>query len=206
MAKKSVSVSEETGEIIEETRQERRAREISEEKQEERNARKAERLSPVNKVIVNETIRKETGRRRISFDYSNCIDQVDHTQARDTDLNYLVKKFTPYQLGQYIAARSQSRKEIIGHDFSREPDLQSAKNEVYRLEQAFRKLPEEVQNKFKNSYEFLKFIDNPANAEQMVKLNLLTKKEIQTVQDSVKPNATNSNDANNTTSPNSTKP
>lgn len=182
----NLEIETETGEIIE-SKKERRLREVEEEKQEEREYRAAERASPKNKILVHTTTRKSTGRRRVIFDYSNCISKVDETQAIETDINYLVKKFTPNELGLYIAARSQGRQPITGHDFSREPDLQSAKNEVYRLGQAFNQLPESVQREFEGPLQFLKFIDNPANAEQMVKLGLLTKKEIQKVQNSINP-------------------
>jgi len=104
---------------------------------------------------------------------------AEQHSAHETDLNYLIEKFRPDELAAYIAARGQKRQEIIGHDFSIEPNLQDARNITYKLKTAFDSLPDEIKYNFKNHVEFIKFIDNPANQEKMIKLGLLTKKQIQ---------------------------
>jgi len=116
-----------------------------------------------------------------------------HT-AHLSDINYLMQRFQPDELAAYIAARSQYRREILGHDFSQEPSLQEAKNITYKLKQEFENLPDDVRVNFKNHVEFLKFIDNPANQEKMIKLGLMTKREIQQHTDPLKTNDDSNDD------------
>lgn len=136
----------------------------------------------LNKVLVRET-RRENGSLRIQQDFSFCPTMAEQHTAHLTDLNYLIKKYKPDELASYIAARSQYRQEIIGHDFSTEPDLQEAKNLTYYMKKNFEALPEEIKKNFSNHIEFLKFIDNPANQEKMIKLGLLKPAEIKQLTD-----------------------
>lgn len=101
-----------------------------------------------------------------------------HT-AHLSDINYLMERYQPDELAAYIAARSQWRQEIIGHDFSLEPNLQEGLNRVNQLKQDFEELDPEIKKHFKNHVEWLKFIDNPANQEKMIKMGLMTKREIE---------------------------
>lgn len=132
--------------------------------------------------VITKTERRANGTLRVRHYYDNCPTLAEQHTAHLSDINYLMERYKPDELASYIAARAAHRQEIIGHDFSREPSLQDAKNVVYRSRQEFEKLPDEVRTSFKNHLEFLKFIDNPANAEKMVKLGLITKKQIETIQ------------------------
>ena len=131
----------------------------------------------LNEIIYIRT-RRPDGSLRIQQDFEFCPTMAEQHTAHLSDINYLMKKYKPDELAAYIAARSQYRQEIVGHDFASEPSLQEAKNVVYQSRQRFEALPEEIRTQFKNHLEFLKFIDNPANAEKMVKLGLLKKKQI----------------------------
>lgn len=135
----------------------------------------------LNEVIITET-RRPNGTIRRQQDFEFCPSMAEQHTGHLTDLNYLIEKHTPDELAAYISARSQFRQEIIGHDFSQEPSLQEARNIVYQSKQAFEALPDDVKNNFKNHLEFVKFIDNPANAEKLVKMGLITPKEIETIQ------------------------
>lgn len=115
---------------------------------------------------------------RYALDFQYCPTMTEQHTIRDTDINYLMEKYKPDELAAYIAARNQHRNEILGHDFSLEPNLQEAKNVHYALKQAFERLPEELKRNFKSHVEFLKFIDNPENQEKMKKLGLMTEREI----------------------------
>lgn len=163
--------------------------EITKTKQLQREERQKKRESTFGKMITH-MVKRENGSIRVVYDFQNCISRTDPTGARDTDLNYLMERYQPDQLAMYIAARNQHRPEIKGHDFTREPDLQTAKNEVYRLKSEFEKLPEEIKNRFGTVDKFLKFIDNPANAEKLVELKLLTKKQIQKLEPEPMPTPT----------------
>jgi len=136
----------------------------------------------LNKIIHVHT-KRPNGTLRIQTDYKNCPTMTEQHSANETDLNYLIKKFKPDELAAYITARNQHRKEILGHDFSKEPSLTEAKNTIYLLKSAFNALPPEIKNNFKNHVEFLKFIDNPANQEKMIRLGLLDKQQIQNLTD-----------------------
>lgn len=134
----------------------------------------------LNEVVIVNTIRPN-GTLRQQQDFQFCPTLTEQHTAHLTDINYLIEKYKPDELAAYIAARTQYRQEVLGHDFSQEPNLQDAKNIVYRSKQEFEELPDDVKYSFKNHLEFLKFIDNPANAEKMYKMGILTKKQIETI-------------------------
>lgn len=128
------------------------------------------------KVVISE---RPNGTRRVQQDFSNCINRTEQHAAAMTDLNYLVSKFRPDELTAYLAARAQYRREILGHDFSKEPSLQDAMNAVYRSKQNFEKLPEEVKRNFRSHLDFMKFIDSEQNAETLVRVGLLKPKQLE---------------------------
>jgi len=135
----------------------------------------------LNQVIIKTTVRKD-GTLRIQQDFSNCPTLAEQHTAHLTDINYLIKTYKPDELAAYIAARNQYRQEIVGHDFSQELTLQEAKNVVYRSQKEFEELDPKIKDSFKNHLEFLKFIDNPANASKMLDMGILTKKQIENLQ------------------------
>lgn len=135
----------------------------------------------LNEVIVKETVRPN-GSIRIQQDFSNCPTMAEQHTAHLTDINYLLKKYKPDEFAAYIAARTAYRTEILGHDFSQEPDLQEAKNIVLRSRQEFEALDENIRNQFPNHLEFLKFIDNPKNAEKMIQLGILKPQQVTALQ------------------------
>ena len=139
-----------------------------------------------NEVIEVRTKRKD-GSLRIIQNFENCPSLAEQHSAQMTDINWLIKKFQPDELAAYIQTKNMLRREITGHDFSQEPELQEAMNVSYRLKKQFDSLPDEVKYQFKGPVDFLKFIDNPANEEKMLKLGILTKKQVADVKDAVEP-------------------
>lgn len=135
----------------------------------------------LNKVIIKETLRPN-GSVRIQQDFTYCPSMAEQHTAHLTNINWLMEKYQPDELAAYLAARNTHRQEILGHDFSAEPSLQEAKNIIYVSQQAFNLLPDSIRNQFRNHVEFLKFIDNPANAEKMKAMGLLTQKQIEDLQ------------------------
>lgn len=131
----------------------------------------------LNEIIYVEKLRTNNTL-RIQQDFEFCPTLAEQHTAHLSDLNYLIKTYKPDELAAYIAAKNSHKQEILGHDFSQEPSFQDAKNRVYNLKKSFENLDPEIRDQFKNHVEFLKFIDNPANAEKMLKLGLMTKKEI----------------------------
>lgn len=134
-----------------------------------------EELNVVKEVLTY----RPNGSVRIQQDFSNCPSLAEQHSAHLTDINYLIKRYKPDELAAYMAARAAYRSEILGHDFSLEYDLQTAKNVVARSRQEFEDLDPEVRKNFTSHLEFLKFIDNPANAEKMVKLGILTPRQVE---------------------------
>jgi len=134
----------------------------------------------LNVVVIKTTVRPN-GTVRIQQDFTNCPTLAEQHTAHLSDLNYLIKKYRPDELEAYIIARSQFRQEILGHDFTQEPSLQDAGNLIHASKQEFENLPEEVRIQFRNHLEFIKFIDNPANAERMVRMGLITPKQVDTI-------------------------
>lgn len=135
----------------------------------------------LNEVIYIET-RRPDGSLRRQQDFSNCPTLTEQHTAHLTNINYLIEKYKPDELAAYIAARTQYRQEIVGHNFAAEPSLQDAKNIVYRSKQEFEALGEDITSQFRNHVEFLKFVDNPANAEKLIKLGLITPKQLSNIQ------------------------
>lgn len=136
----------------------------------------------LNKVIETVTKRKD-GSLRIQWDYSQCPSLTEQHSAHLSDINYLIQKYKPDELAAYMAARSQYRVEVLGHDFSTEPTLQEAKNIMYNVKKNYETIPEHIRAQFRDHVEFLKFIDNPQNQEKMLKMGLLTKQQIQSQTD-----------------------
>lgn len=145
-----------------------------------------ERGHPVTSPQLNQSLYKITKRSngtiRIQQDFSYSPTMAEQHTAHLTDINYLIKKYKPDELAAYIAARNQYRQEILGHDFASELTLQEAKNVVYRSQQEFERLPDDIKYSFKNHVEFLKFVDNPQNAEKLIKLGYITKEQLKNLQ------------------------
>lgn len=122
--------------------------------------------------IIEVITERPNGRIRIQKDYSQCISKTEQHNKDTNDLNVLIKKFKPDQLASYMMARNQKRREITGHDFSQEPDLQSAKNEMYLIQKEFDALPMALKVEFQTPLNFIKFKDNPKNAEVLKQLGI----------------------------------
>lgn len=131
----------------------------------------------LNEVIVKES-RRPDGSVRIQYDYANCPSMTEQHTAHLSDINYLVERYKPDELAAYLMARGQHRSLIENHDFSLEPTLQEAMNMSYNIKKHFEGLSDEVKMHFRSPAHFMSFIDNPANAEKMLKLGLLTVQEV----------------------------
>lgn len=157
-------------------------------------------ISQFNKVIINET-RRPDGSLDISQDFQNCPSMAEQDTGHLGDVNWLVANYQVDQLDAYLSHRASLRPEILGHDFSVEPELTQAHNIALNLKKNFESLDEEIKKNFKNHVEFLKFIDNPANAEKMLKMGLMTKREIQNNQTQIPTQNQNQNQNSNQTIP-----
>lgn len=132
----------------------------------------------LGKVIINE-FKRPDGSVRITEDYSNCVSMAE--QHGSMTVQELVDRYKPDQLAAYIAARDQARQPIIGHDFSQEPSLQDALNTKYYYQKYFNSLDPKIQAMFKSPLDFLKHVDNPANAEKLIELGIFKKPDIEKI-------------------------
>lgn len=122
--------------------------------------------------------KRPDGSVRIQESYENCPHMTEQHTSHLTDLNYLFKKYKPDELRAYLAAKSEQRQAIVGYDESKQFSLQEAKNRIVGYKNLFEKLPEDIKTQFPNYIHFCKFIENPANAEKMIKLGLIKKKDL----------------------------
>lgn len=136
--------------------------------------------SDLNKLIVHEH-KRSNGSLRVQLDFSNCVSLTEQHSAQETDVNYLVQKYSVDELANYLALKPRAALPDLndGYDASVELNPQNARNAVYAAKQAFNELPEEVRNQFRHPVEFFKFIDNPLNQEKMIRLGLIKKKDVQ---------------------------
>lgn len=106
-------------------------------------------------------------------DCSNLPSMTDQSQARDCDINEIMRRYEKTgALPQMIAKDPQ------WGDFSAAPDFQQACEIVLKAEEQFAALDAHVRKRFSNDpAEFLEFVNDPANGEEMVRLGLRAKKE-----------------------------
>lgn len=140
-----------------------------------------EELGQLNEMKEIRSVR-ENGSLRIQKSFENCPSLADQHMAHLSNINWLIKRYTPDEVSQYLAAR-QVRPEIIGHDFSQEMSLQEAKNVVVKAKRVFSELPDEVRSLFASPLAFIKFIDNPQNADKLVKLGIVDAQRLVDVKD-----------------------
>lgn len=93
------------------------------------------------------------------------------------DINILMSKYTPDEVAQILIAKGMNKQEILGHDFSLEPNLQEAKNQVYNIKKYFNELPDHIKRNFASAKEFLLFCDDKQNIEQLRQWGLAKKQE-----------------------------
>lgn len=132
-------------------------------------------------VMTYTETRRKDGSLRVQFGFENCVSLTEQHGARDTDINFLMKKYAPDELALYIAARNSHRQMLPDHDYSTELSMQDAMNHVHISRQAFQNLPDDIRRRFGSHVEFLKFIDNPQNEEKMVRMGVLTQEMINTI-------------------------
>lgn len=130
-------------------------------------------------------LKKPDGKLKVLIDASDCISLTDTTGVEEADINKLVEKYSPNELANFLAQRSMAKPLITGRDLSQEPGRMETMNEVYRLQSLFNELSSEVHAHFKTVTQFLKFADDPKNVDQLIRLGLVTKKEIETIVPSV---------------------
>lgn len=92
----------------------------------------------------------------------------------ECDINNIMKKYE--QTGELPISFMQ-REQQFG-DFSEVPTYQEACEVVLKANNAFESLPTEVRKRFNNDVnQFMEFMENPENVDEMIKLGLAIKRE-----------------------------
>lgn len=115
-------------------------------------------------------------RDEFSRDRSNVVDfsgdpgRTDKSQAKDCDVNVILKKF------QHTGVLPGVNKQAVFADISDVTDYQESLNIVLAARQQFDSLDAFTRKRFGNDpAEFLAFVSDPKNAEELVKMGLATR-------------------------------
>lgn len=99
---------------------------------------------------------------------------------RDCDINYIIMKYN--QTGILGDPYMPDKMPFYG-DFSSIPSFEESQNIVNMAKEEFMNLPSDVRLKFDNNpVKFLDFVSNPANIDECVKLGLMSKPVVETVE------------------------
>lgn len=104
-----------------------------------------------------------------------CKDKslTDDSQAKDCDVNIIVARFMKTGVLPGVDV------ERVYGDFSTVPQYQEAMNIAIKAQEQFDGLEAHVRKRFSNDpSEFLAFVNDPKNGEEMVKLGLAIKREV----------------------------
>lgn len=93
------------------------------------------------------------------------------SDAKGTDIAMLVRRFTE------TGAMPMTPVPPRFADFTDAPDFSTLMHRIVKARESFEALPWKLRERFVTMENFVKFCDNPENAEEMVKLNLAVKRE-----------------------------
>lgn len=95
----------------------------------------------------------------------------------ECDINIIMKKFKKVMHGTDYLNRYQGYAGGEFGDFSQVSDYRTALDQIAQARGVFDALPAKVRSRFQNDpAEFLDFVQNPANQDEMVYLGLATKR------------------------------
>lgn len=113
---------------------------------------------------------------RVQVDFPEPSQTQQHFKD-DTDINIILKNNPDVTQIQYVNNSSQPS---YG-DFSDVGEYRDALDRVLEAEESFAELPAEVRDRFKNDpAEFLDFVLNPDNGDELVKMGLAEKRIVET--------------------------
>lgn len=118
-------------------------------------------------ITTNDVVDEGTG------EISSPPSMTKQSFAAECDINNIMKQFQKTGMLNHVNAKAQSG---IYADLPDEVDFQTAMNTVMQGEEAFASLPSKLRTRFGNDpAEFLAFVSDPANADELVELGLATK-------------------------------
>lgn len=88
----------------------------------------------------------------------------------ECDINNIMKRYEKTGIIEHVAKRPPNY-----GDFSDVTDYQASVNKVMEAQEGFMRLPSKVRSRFQNDPgQFLEFMNNPINIEEMISLGLAT--------------------------------
>lgn len=111
-------------------------------------------------------------RKRVQVDCGG-VSRTKESEKESCDINKIIAKYRKTGVVTH-------RKEYGGRygDFSSVTDFHTAQNVVLAAQEMFMTLPSHIRKKFRNDPgEFLAFVDDPANVEEMIEMGLAVRKE-----------------------------
>lgn len=119
---------------------------------------------------------RENGSRRVR----QFCDEPSRTRQefkQECDLNHILKKFAKTPEGMEALSKAQG---FIGGQFfdaTDMPDYRSTLDYIRHADEAFMRLPAEIRRRFNNqTAEYLDFVVNPQNQDELVKMGLMPQK------------------------------
>lgn len=122
--------------------------------------------------------KRPNGRLRVqlSFDGDEAISKTQQQFKDSTDVNLIMKKYR--SMDRAILEHGRGASGVFG-DFSSFGSYQDALDKVTRMRETFMDMPSDLRNRFGNDPEQLvKFLDDPKNDEESIKLGLRVKPEV----------------------------
>jgi len=93
----------------------------------------------------------------------------------ECDINNILDRYQKTGIMTHVAGRPPGFGDFTGVD-----DYQSALNKVIEAQASFETLPSKVRARFRNDPgEFLAFVSDPRNTDELVAMGLATKKDVQ---------------------------
>lgn len=110
--------------------------------------------------------------RATAIDFTDARDRTQQSQAAETDINGIVKRFKVTGiLPQGVRVPSYG-------DFDGVSDFRTAMDAILQAEKSFMAMPAEVRSRFGNDpQEFVEFCSNPENVDEMRKWGLAVPKK-----------------------------
>lgn len=107
------------------------------------------------------------------IDFAGDVALTVQSEARDCDINEIMKRYEKTGLLPHL-----NRFEGVYGDVGPSVDYHEAMNIVVKAQEMFMELPAQLRARFGNDPgEFMKFVQDPENAEEMVKLGIAEVRE-----------------------------
>lgn len=108
----------------------------------------------------------------VTGEISNPPSRTKQSFVAECDINNIIKQFRSTGVVNHISANAAKGRYL---DLPDELDFQTSLNTVLAAEQAFASLPSKIRTRFENDpRQFLEFLTDPANAEELVALGFAT--------------------------------